>query len=81
LNYKNKNLQSAESEVLASSWQAQNEMVRSFIKVVNHGFHLTLKELDFIFMLSILISILLELTIYKVFSNVAIVYAIRQDKR
>lgn len=81
LSYKSQNLQSAESEVLASSWQAQNEMVRSFIKVVNHGFHLNLKELDFIFMLSILISILLELTIYKVFSNVAIVYAIRQDKR
>ena len=81
LSYKTKNLQSAESEVLADSWQAQNEMVRSFIKVVNHGFHLNLKELDFIFMLSILISILLELTIYKVFSNVAIVYAIRQDKK
>ena len=78
LTYKNKNLASAESEVLADSWQAQNEMVRSFIKVVNHGFHISLKELDFIFMLSILISILLELTIYKVFSNVAIVYAIRK---
>ncbi len=81
LNYKAQNLKSAESEVLASSWQAQNEMVRSFIKVVNHGFGLHLKELDFIFMLSILVSILLELTIYKVFSNVAIVYAIRKDKR
>lgn len=81
LSYKSQNLQSAESEVLAESWQAQNEMVRSFIKVINHGFHLNLKELDFIFMLSILISVLLELTIYKVFSNVAIVYAIRQDKR
>ena len=81
LSYKSQNLQSAESEVLAESWQAQNEMVRSFIKVVNHGFHLNLKELDFIFMLSILISILLELTIYKVFSNVAIVYAIRQDRK
>ena len=78
--YKTQNLSSAESEVLANSWQAQNEMVRSFIKVVNHGFHLKLKELDFIFMLSILISILLELTIYKVFSNVAIVYAIRQRR-
>ena len=78
LSYKTKNLTSAESEVLANSWQAQNEMVRSFIKVVNHGFHISLKELDFIFMLSILISILLELTIYKVFSNVAIVYAIRK---
>ena len=79
LNYKSQNLKSAESEVLASSWQAQNEMVRSFIKVVNHGFGLSLKELDFIFMLSILVSILLELTIYKVFSNVAIVYAIRRQ--
>ncbi len=79
LNYKSQNLKSAESEVLASSWQAQNEMVRSFIKVVNHGFGLKLKELDFIFMLSILVSILLELTIYKVFSNVAIVYAIRRQ--
>ena len=78
LMYKTENLVSAESEVLADSWQAQNEMVRSFIKVVNHGFHLNLKELDFIFMLSILISVLLELTIYKVFSNVAIVYAIRK---
>ncbi len=78
LSYKNQNLNSAESEVLANSWQAQNEMVRSFIKVVNHGFHINLKELDFIFMLSILISILLELTIYKVFSNVAIVYAIKR---
>lgn len=78
LDYKAQNLKSAESEVLASSWQAQNEMVRSFIKVVNHGFGLKLKELDFIFMLSILVSILLELTIYKVFSNVAIVYAIRK---
>ena len=78
LMYKTQNLVSAESEVLADSWQAQNEMVRSFIKVVNHGFHINLKELDFIFMLSILISILLELTIYKVFSNVAIVYAIRK---
>ena len=78
LMYKTENLVSAESEVLADSWQAQNEMVRSFIKVVNHGFHINLKELDFIFMLSILISILLELTIYKVFSNVAIVYAIRK---
>jgi len=78
LSYKNQNLNSAESEVLADSWQAQNEMVRSFIKVVNHGFGINLKELDFIFMLSILISILLELTIYKVFSNVAIVYAIKR---
>ena len=78
LSYKTQNLKSAESEVLADSWQAQNEMVRSFIKVVNHGFHIHLKELDFIFMLSILISILLELTIYKVFSNVAIVYAIKR---
>jgi len=78
LKYKQENLNSAESEVLADSWQAQNEMVRSFIKVVNHGFHINLKELDFIFMLSILISILLELTIYKVFSNVAVVYAIRK---
>jgi len=79
LSYKSENLSSAESEVLAESWQAQNEMVRSFIKVVNHGFHLHLKELDFIFMLSILISILLELTIYKVFTNVAIVYAIKKS--
>ena len=78
LTYKSQNLSSAESEVLANSWQAQNEMVRSFIKVVNHGFHLHLKELDFIFMLSILISVLLELTIYKVFSNVAVVYAIKK---
>jgi hypothetical protein len=78
LTYKTQNLSSAESEVLANSWQAQNEMVRSFIKVVNHGFGLRLKELDFIFMLSILISVLLELTIYKVFSNVAVVYAIKK---
>ena len=78
LQYKTQNLSSAESEVLANSWQAQNEMVRSFIKVVNHGFHLGLKELDFIFMLSILVSILLELTIYKVFSNIAVAYTIQK---
>ena len=78
LQYKTQNLTSAESEVLANSWQAQNGMVRSFIKVVNHGFHLNLKELDFIFMLSILVSVLLELTIYKVFSNIAIAYTIRK---
>jgi len=81
LQYKQQNLNSAESEVLADSWQAQNEMVRSFIKVVNHGFHVSLKELDFIFMLSILISILLELTIYKVFSNVAVVYTIKRNNK
>lgn len=78
LKYKKENLISAESEALANSWQAQNEMVRSFIKVVNHGFNLSLKELDFIFLLSILVSILLELTIYKVFSNFAIAYTIRK---
>ena len=79
LKYKADNLKSAESEVLANSWQAQNEMVRSFIKVVNHGFHLSLKELDFIFMLSILVSVLLELTIYKVFTNISIAYVIRKQ--
>lgn len=78
LKFKAQNLTSAESEVLADSWQAQNEMVRSFIKVVNHGFNLNLKELDFIFFLSILVSILLELTIYKVFSNIAVAYTIRK---
>jgi hypothetical protein len=81
LKLKNERLQEAESEVLATSWQAQNEMVRSFIKVVNHGFGIQLTELDFIFFLSILVSILLELTIYKVFSNIAIAYTLNYTKR
>jgi len=78
--YKTQNLNSADSEELATSWQAQNKMVRSFIKIINYGFGLHLVEMDFIFMLSIFVSILLELTIYKVFSNVAVIYTIRFKK-
>jgi hypothetical protein len=79
--YKTQNLNSADSEELATSWQAQNKMVRSFIKIINYGFGLHLVEMDFIFMLSIFVSILLELTIYKVFSNVAVIYTIRFKKK